>query len=64
MVAESDICVSFVFCFYIVYNLYAMFYRMRLCTSVTESEVQRAKNILKTNILLQFDGKLRLIFLL
>ena len=31
---------------------------MRLCTSVTESEVQRAKNILKTNILLQFDGYL------
>jgi len=29
---------------------------MRLCTSVTDAEVQRAKNILKTNILLQFDG--------
>jgi len=29
---------------------------MRLCTSVTEEEVNRAKNILKTNILLQFDG--------
>lgn len=29
---------------------------MRLCTSVSEEEVNRAKNILKTNILLQFDG--------
>ncbi|XP_003489837.1 mitochondrial-processing peptidase subunit beta [Bombus impatiens] len=29
---------------------------MRLCTSVTEKEVERAKNILKTNMLLQLDG--------
>ncbi|XP_035725315.1 mitochondrial-processing peptidase subunit beta-like [Vespa mandarinia] len=29
---------------------------MRLCTSVTEKEVTRAKNILKTNMLLQLDG--------
>lgn len=29
---------------------------MRLCTSVTESEVTRAKNLLRTNILLQLDG--------
>ncbi|RXM36688.1 Mitochondrial-processing peptidase subunit beta [Acipenser ruthenus] len=29
---------------------------MRLCTSVTESEVIRAKNLLKTNMLLQLDG--------
>ncbi|XP_070552926.1 mitochondrial-processing peptidase subunit beta-like [Ptychodera flava] len=29
---------------------------MRLCTSVTESEVERAKNLLKTNMLLQLDG--------
>lgn len=29
---------------------------MRLCTSVTEREVERAKNILKTNMLLQLDG--------
>ncbi|XP_066283961.1 mitochondrial-processing peptidase subunit beta-like [Branchiostoma lanceolatum] len=29
---------------------------MRLCTSVTEGEVQRAKNLLKTNMLLQLDG--------
>ncbi|XP_002741599.1 mitochondrial-processing peptidase subunit beta-like [Saccoglossus kowalevskii] len=29
---------------------------MRLCTSVTESEVTRAKNLLKTNMLLQLDG--------
>jgi len=28
----------------------------RLCTTVTDEEVNRAKNILKTNILLQFDG--------
>jgi len=30
---------------------------MRLCTSVSESEVARAKNLLKTNMLLQLDGK-------
>ncbi|KZC10985.1 Mitochondrial-processing peptidase subunit beta, partial [Dufourea novaeangliae] len=29
---------------------------MRLCISVTEREVERAKNILKTNMLLQLDG--------
>jgi len=29
---------------------------MRLCTSVTEFEVQRAKNLLRTNMLLQLDG--------
>ncbi|XP_014286882.1 mitochondrial-processing peptidase subunit beta [Halyomorpha halys] len=29
---------------------------MRLCTSVTEGEVERAKNLLKTNMLLQLDG--------
>lgn len=34
-------------------------FRMRLCTSVTESEVARAKNLLKTNMLLQLDGKSR-----
>ncbi|XP_064300465.1 mitochondrial-processing peptidase subunit beta isoform X2 [Phalacrocorax carbo] len=28
----------------------------RLCTSVTENEVARAKNLLKTNMLLQLDG--------
>ncbi|EDL03197.1 mCG6419, isoform CRA_d [Mus musculus] len=28
----------------------------RLCTDVTESEVARAKNLLKTNMLLQLDG--------
>ena len=31
---------------------------MRLSTSVTEAEVTRAKNMLKTNMLLQFDGNL------
>uniref|UniRef100_A0A0K8TS24 Mitochondrial-processing peptidase subunit beta n=1 Tax=Tabanus bromius TaxID=304241 RepID=A0A0K8TS24_TABBR len=29
---------------------------MRLCTVVTEAEVERAKNLLKTNMLLQLDG--------
>ncbi|XP_023950937.2 mitochondrial-processing peptidase subunit beta [Bicyclus anynana] len=28
----------------------------KLCTSVTEGEVERAKNLLKTNMLLQLDG--------
>lgn len=30
---------------------------MRLCNNVTEAEVDRAKNLLKTNMLLQLDGK-------
>merc|ERR1719402_1345820 len=29
---------------------------MRICTTVTEHEVARAKNLLKTNILMQLDG--------
>jgi len=29
---------------------------MRLCTSVTDFEIERAKNILRTNMLLQLDG--------
>jgi hypothetical protein len=29
---------------------------MKLCTTVTESEVTRAKNLLRTNMLLQLDG--------
>merc|ERR1712024_404993 len=31
---------------------------MRICTSITEFEVARAKNLLKTNMLLQLDGQL------
>lgn len=30
---------------------------MRLCTIVTEAEVERAKNLLKTNMLLLLDGE-------
>lgn len=33
-----------------------MINRMRLCTNVTEFEVQRAKNLLKTNMMLMLDG--------
>jgi len=29
---------------------------MRLCTNVTEGEVARARQLLKTNMLLQLDG--------
>ena len=29
---------------------------MRLCSAVTDFEVDRAKNLLKTNMLLQLDG--------
>lgn len=29
---------------------------MRLCTNVTDGEVERAKNLLRTNMLLQLDG--------
>lgn len=32
---------------------------MRLCTIVTDAEIERAKNLLKTNMLLQLDGKQR-----
>ena len=38
-------------------DFYKIFYsRMRLCNNVTDFEVQRAKNLLKTNLLLQLDG--------
>lgn len=37
-----------------MYNLQSEW--MRLCTNVTEFEVDRAKNILRTNLLLQLDG--------
>lgn len=37
-----------------VYNIHTEW--MKLCTSVTEAEVDRAKNLLKTNMLLQLDG--------
>ncbi|XP_068206010.1 mitochondrial-processing peptidase subunit beta [Palaemon carinicauda] len=37
-----------------VFNLQSEW--MRLCTNVTEFEVERAKNILRTNLLLQLDG--------
>lgn len=37
-----------------VYNIQKEW--MKLCTSVTEGEVERAKNLLKTNMLLQLDG--------
>ena len=30
---------------------------MNLCTSITDTEVDRAKNLLKTNMLLQLDGE-------
>ena len=38
------------------HNPSGFFFRMRLCSSVTEFEVTRAKNLLKTNMLLQLDG--------
>lgn len=37
-----------------VYNIQKEW--MKLCVSVTEGEVERAKNLLKTNMLLQLDG--------
>lgn len=35
---------------------------MRLCTIVTETEVERAKNHLKTNMLLLLDGMSKTIY--
>jgi len=37
-----------------VFNLQSEW--MRLCTNVTEAEVERARNLLRTNMLLQLDG--------
>ena len=37
----------------------ASLYRMRVCNSVTESEVERAKRVLKSSMLMQLDGELR-----
>jgi len=34
---------------------------MRICTSITDHEVARAKNLLKTNILMQLDGMTRVL---
>lgn len=31
--------------------------RMRLCFSVTEAEVERAKNVFRTSLFMQLDGK-------
>jgi hypothetical protein len=33
-----------------------LFFRMHLCTSVSEDEVQRGKNLLKTQLMLALDG--------
>jgi len=41
-------------CELMLYNIQSEW--MRLCTMVTEGEVERAKNLLKTNMLLQLDG--------
>lgn len=48
MVCEPSTCED------IVFN--ALNELMRLCSNVTEAEVDRAKNLLKTNMLLQLDG--------
>ena len=32
-------------------------HRMRLCFSVTEAEVERAKNVFRTSLFMQLDGK-------
>lgn len=36
---------------------------MRLCTIITENEVERAKNHLKTNMLLLLDGMLNFLYI-
>lgn len=41
-------------CDQMLYNVQSEW--MRLCTMVTEAEIERAKNLLKTNMLLQLDG--------
>ncbi|KAF4519949.1 hypothetical protein B566_EDAN015041 [Ephemera danica] len=37
-------------------GLWGIYWWMHLCTTVTEAEVERARNLLKTNMLLQLDG--------
>jgi hypothetical protein len=37
---------------------------MRICTSITDAEVERARNILKTNMLFQLDGLWNVLFFL
>lgn len=43
-------------CDQMLYNVQSEW--MRLCTIVTDSEIERAKNLLKTNMLLQLDGNM------
>lgn len=45
-------------CDQMLYNVQSEW--MRLCTMVTDAEIERAKNLLKTNMLLQLDGKLQI----
>lgn len=42
-------------CDQMLYNVQSEW--MRLCTMATEAEIERAKNLLKTNLLLQLDGR-------
>ena len=36
---------------------------MRLCTSITDAEVERARNVLKTSMLFQLDGEYLMYYL-
>ena len=36
---------------------------MRICTSITDAEVERARNVLKTNMLFQLDGMFDLFYI-
>ena len=37
---------------------------MRICTSITDAEVERARNVLKTNMLFQLDGMFDLFYII
>ena len=37
-------------------SMVSLDFRMRLCSSATDFEVERARNLLKTNMLLMLDG--------
>jgi hypothetical protein len=46
-----------------LYVQHSLLYRMRICTSITDAEVERARNILKTNMLFHLDGMCLICFI-
>ena len=51
---EWYVCVCWCVCNGIIFSSYSP--RMRLCSSVTDAEVERAKNVFKTSLFMHLDG--------